>query len=257
MVVQEAGFLVRLDGRTGLRGRSCRDTGLLAHLGRIFQPNTSPVQDLEPSPFRSPRNSSSARAETFSYNSCMSRTEPPSRQRCGARLKREPGNFCARYVAPGKTRCNLHGGKSMGPRKPARLTPERLVSMQEGRRRWVKCLKATGQKAPCGGDFTKSAKEKAARARLHEDRARNANEAMFRANPDLVEAAIERLAEATMRLAEATHHEKLARPADPAAWMKTERERRNAVRLYAKALFACQSIPEDITPPGGRPEESA
>jgi hypothetical protein len=76
MVVQEAGFLVRLDGRTGLRGRSCRDTGLLAHLGRIFQPNTSPVQDLEPSPFRSPRDSSSAKTETSIYTSCMTRTEP-------------------------------------------------------------------------------------------------------------------------------------------------------------------------------------
>jgi hypothetical protein len=41
--------------------------------------------------------------------------------------------------------------------------------MQEGRRRWVKGLKATGQKAPCGGDFTKSAKEKAERARHESD----------------------------------------------------------------------------------------
>jgi hypothetical protein len=112
----------------------------------------------------------------------MMSEEPPSRQRCAARLKHAPGNFCARYAAPGRTRCNLHGGKSTGPRKPARLTPERLAAMQEGRRRWVKGLKATGQKAPCGGDFTKSAKEKAERARLHEDRARKANEAMFRAD---------------------------------------------------------------------------
>jgi hypothetical protein len=71
----------------------------------------------------------------------------------------------------------------MGPRKPARLTPERLVAMHEGRRGWVKGLKATGRKAPCGGDFTKSAKEKAERARLHEDLASKVNEAMFRANP--------------------------------------------------------------------------
>ena len=55
------------------------------------------------------------------------------RRRCGARLKREPGNFCARYVAPGETRCNLHGGKSTGPRKPVRLTPERLAAMHEAR----------------------------------------------------------------------------------------------------------------------------
>jgi hypothetical protein len=47
-------------------------------------------------------------------NARMMRAEPPSRQRCGARLKCAPGNFCARYVAPGKTRCNLHGGKSTG-----------------------------------------------------------------------------------------------------------------------------------------------
>jgi hypothetical protein len=50
-------------------------------------------------------------------NARMMSEEPPSRQRCGARLKHAPGNFCARYVAPGKTRCNLHGGKSTGPRK--------------------------------------------------------------------------------------------------------------------------------------------
>jgi hypothetical protein len=56
--------------------------------------------------------------------------------------------------------------------------------MQEGRRRWVKGLKATGQKAPGGGDFTKSATEKAERAHLHEDRARKANEARgLRNNP--------------------------------------------------------------------------
>ena len=60
-------------------------------------------------------------------------------------------------------------------------------------------MKATGQKAPCGGDFTKSAKEKAERARLHEDRARKANEAMFRADAELVAKAFDRLAEATMR----------------------------------------------------------
>jgi hypothetical protein len=81
--------------------------------------------------------------------------------------------------------------------------------MHEGRRRWVKGLKATGQKAPCGGDFAKSAKEKAERARLHEDLARKTNEVMFRANPALIAKAFNRLAEATMRLAEATHLEKL------------------------------------------------
>jgi hypothetical protein len=53
-------------------------------------------------------------------------------------------------------------------------------------------LKATGQKAPCGGDFTKSAKEKAERACLHEDLARKANEAMFRANPELIAKAFDR-----------------------------------------------------------------
>jgi hypothetical protein len=171
---------------------------------------------------------------------------PPSRQRCGARLRHAPGNFCARYVAPGKTRCNLHGGKSMGPRKPARLTPERLAAMREGRRRWVKGLKATGQKAPCGGDFTKSAKEKAERARLHEDRARKANEAMFRADAELVAKAFDRLAEATMRLAEATHLERLARPGDFAAWAAAERKRRGLVRLYARALFAVECIPAEL-----------
>ena len=125
--------------------------------------------------------------------------------------------------------------------------------MQEGRRRWVKCLKATGQKAPCGGDFTKSAKEKATRARLHEDRARKANEAMFRANPDLVEAAIERLAEATMRLAEATHCEKLARPCDFATWAKAEKKRRGMVRLYERAVFAVQCIPPANKNDTGKP----
>jgi hypothetical protein len=136
------------------------------------------------------------------------------RRRCGARSKREPGNFCARYVAPGKTRCNLHGGKSTGPRNPARLTPERLAAMHEGRRRWARGLKATGQRSPCGGDFTKSAKEKAERARLHKNLARKVNEAMFRANPELIAKASCRLAEATMRLAEATHLEKLEKPFD-------------------------------------------
>lgn len=176
-------------------------------------------------------------------NARMKSAEPSSRQRCAARLKRAPGNFCARFVAPGKTRCNLHGGKSTGPRKPSRLTPERLAAMQEGRRRWVKGLQATGQKAPCGGDFTKSAKEKAERARLHADRARKVNEAMFRANPKLVAKAFERLAEATMRLAEATHLEKLARPCDFATWAKAEKKRRGMVRLYEHALFAVECIP--------------
>jgi hypothetical protein len=164
-------------------------------------------------------------------NARMMRGEPPSRQRCGARLKHAPGNFCARYVAPGKTRCNLHGGKSTGPRKPARLTPERLVAMHEGRRRWARGLKATGQKAPCGGDFTKSAKEKAERARLHQGRARKANEAMFGAAPGLIAKTLDRLAEATRRLAEATHLEKLARPCDFATWAKAEKKRRGMVRL--------------------------
>jgi hypothetical protein len=154
-------------------------------------------------------------------------------QRCGARLKRAPGNFCARYVAPGKTRCNLHGGKSTGPRKPARLTPERLAAMHEGRRRWVKGLKATGQKASCGDDFAKSAKEKAERARLHEDLARKTNEAMFRADPALIAKAVDRLAEATMRLAEATHLERLARPGDVATWAKAEIAEKHA-RLCAR-----------------------
>lgn len=121
------------------------------------------------------------------------------RRHCGARLRREPGNFCARHAAPGKTRCNLHGGKSTGPRKPVRFTPERLAAMHEGRRSWMKSLKAAGRKAPCGGDFTKSAREKAERARLHEDRAHKANEAMFRAGPELVAKAFDRLAEATMK----------------------------------------------------------
>jgi hypothetical protein len=165
------------------------------------------------------------------------------RRRCGARLKREPGNFCARYVAPGKTRCNLHGGKSTGPRKPAMLTPEHLAAMHEGRRRWMKSLKAAGRKAPCGGDFTKSAREKAERARLHEGRARKANEAMFRANPELIAKAFSRLAEATMRLAEATHLEKLARPCDFATWAKAEKKRRGMVRLYERALFAVECVP--------------
>jgi hypothetical protein len=162
------------------------------------------------------------------------------RRRCGARLKREPGNFCARYVAPGKTRCNLHGGKSTGPRNPARLTAERLAAMHEGRRRWMKSLKAAGRKAPCGGDFTKSAREKAGRARLHEDRARKANEAMFHANPELIAKAFDRLA---MRLAEATHLEKFARPGDFAMWAKAEKKRRGMVRLYERALFAVECIP--------------
>ena len=143
-------------------------------------------------------------------------------RRCAARLKRAPRTF-VRHVVPGKTRCNLHGGKSTGPRKPARLTPECLAAMQDGRRRWVKELKAAGQKAPCGGDFTKSAKEKAERSRLHEDSARKANEAMFRANPGLTANAIDRFEEGTMRLAEATHFEKLARPCDFATWAKAEK----------------------------------
>lgn len=88
----------------------------------------------------------------------------------------------------------------------------------------MKGLKATGQKAPCGGDFTKSAKEKTERARLHENLARKANEAMFRANP-VITKAFDRLAEATMRLAEATHLEKLARPCDFATWAKAEKKR--------------------------------
>jgi hypothetical protein len=165
------------------------------------------------------------------------------RRRCSAHLQHKPGHFCARYVPPGKKRCNLHGGKSTGPRKPARLTPECLAAMQEGRRRWVKGLKATGQKAPCGGDFTKSAKEKAERARLHEDRARKANEAMFRANPELISKAVDRFAEATMRLAEATHLETLARPCDFATWAKADKKRRGMVRLYERALFAVECIP--------------
>jgi hypothetical protein len=169
-------------------------------------------------------------------NARMMSGAPPSRQR----FKHAPGNFCARYVARGKTRCNLHGGKSTGPRKPARLTPER------GRRRWVKGLKATGQKVPCGGDFTKSAKEKAERARLHVDRARKANEAMFRADAELVAKAFDRLAEATMRLAEATYLERLARPGDFAAWAAAERKRRGLVRLYARALFAVECIPAEL-----------
>ncbi len=37
---QEASFLVRPDGHVGWRGRSWRDPGLLAHLGRIFQSDT-------------------------------------------------------------------------------------------------------------------------------------------------------------------------------------------------------------------------
>jgi hypothetical protein len=144
---------------------------------------------------------------------------------------------------PGKTRCNLHGGKSTGPRNPARLTPERLAAMHEGRRRWMKGLKATGQRSPCGGDFAKSAKEKAERARLHEDRARKANEAMFHANPELIAKAFDRLADATMRLAEATHLEKFARPCDFAMWAKAEKKRRGMVRLYERALFAVECIP--------------
>jgi hypothetical protein len=35
---QAAVFLVRPDGYIGWRGRSWRDAGLLAHLGRVFQP---------------------------------------------------------------------------------------------------------------------------------------------------------------------------------------------------------------------------
>ena len=124
-----------------------------------------------------------------------------------------------------------------------KLTPERLAAMHEGRRRWVKGLKATGRKAPCGGDFTKSAKEKAERARVHEDLARKANEAMFRANPKLIAKAFDRLAEATMRLAEATHLERLARPCDFATWAKAEKKRRAMVRLYERALFAVECIP--------------
>ena len=65
-------------------------------------------------------------------------------------------------------------------------------------------LEGDGQKAPCGGDFTKSAKEKAEPALLHEGLARKANEAIFRVTPELIAKAFDRLAEATMRLAEAT-----------------------------------------------------
>jgi hypothetical protein len=66
---------------------------------------------------------------------------------------------------------------------------------------------------------------------LHEDLAHKANEAMFRANPELIAKAFGRLAEATMRLAEATHLEKFARPCDFATWAKAEKKRRGMVRL--------------------------
>jgi hypothetical protein len=39
---QAAVFLVRPDGYIGWRGRSWRDAGLLAHLGRLFQPARTP-----------------------------------------------------------------------------------------------------------------------------------------------------------------------------------------------------------------------
>jgi hypothetical protein len=115
--------------------------------------------------------------------------------------------------------------------------------MHEGRRRWVKGLKATGQRAPCGGNVTKSAKEKAERSGLHEGRARKANEAMFRANPELISKAFDRFTEATMRLAEATHLEKLARPCDFATWARAEKKRRGMVRLYERALLTVECIP--------------
>jgi hypothetical protein len=66
---------------------------------------------------------------------------------------------------------------------------------------------------------------------------------MFRANPELIAKALDRLAEATMRLAEAAHLEKLARPCDFATWAKAEKKRRRIVRLYERALFAVECIP--------------
>ena len=75
---------------------------------------------------------------------------------------------------------------------------------------------------------------------------RMANEATFRADPELVAKALDRLAEATMRLAEATHLERLARPGDFAAWAAAERKRCGMVRLYARALFAVECIPAEL-----------
>ena len=40
----------------------------------------------------------------------------PMAGRCGATLRRKPGRFCTAYPLTGKTRCALHGGKSLaGP----------------------------------------------------------------------------------------------------------------------------------------------
>jgi hypothetical protein len=39
--------------------------------------------------------------------------------RCGAALRKKPGLYCKQYPRPGKTRCDLHGGKSLaGPAHP-------------------------------------------------------------------------------------------------------------------------------------------
>jgi hypothetical protein len=66
---------------------------------------------------------------------------------------------------------------------------------------------------------------------------------MFRANPELIAKAFDRLAEATMRLAEATYFERLARPCDFATWAKAEKKRRGMVRPCERALFAVGCIP--------------
>src|SRR6185312_17328288 len=49
---QAAVFLVRPDGYIGWRGRSWQDAGLLAHLGRVFEPARAPHDQADGSSAR-------------------------------------------------------------------------------------------------------------------------------------------------------------------------------------------------------------
>jgi hypothetical protein len=65
----------------------------------------------------------------------------------GSTRTRSP--FCRKWAVKGKPRCELHGGKSSGPKSKEGLA-HTLAAMREGRKRYEERMKAEGRKCPWG-----------------------------------------------------------------------------------------------------------